>query len=105
MTDAGTYCKEAAELVGGDRAKQHGPVARNFAHIAAFWTTWLRCKGLLASGAELEAHDVAMMMTLLKGARTLTGEHNPDDYRDGIGYLGLGAQIADEKKGPARGGA
>ena len=100
MTDAGTYCKEAAELVGGERAKQHGPVARNFAHIAAFWTTWLRCKGLIAAGAALDAHDVAMMMTLLKEARTLTGDHNPDDYRDGIGYLALAGQISDEKRPP-----
>jgi hypothetical protein len=95
MAEAKTYCEEAAALVGGDRAVQHGDKLINHQNIAALWTAWLYRRGLISEVSELSAHDAAVMMVLLKVARTLTGAHNPDDYRDGVGYLAIAGSLAD----------
>lgn len=86
---------QAAHLVGNDRAEQHGDIVACHGHIAAFWTVWLQERGLLPKGRALTAHDAAMMLVLLKSARTLEGEHNADDYRDMAGYAALAGEIAE----------
>lgn len=78
---------KAAELIGGDRARQHGDKRTNHENIAVLWGGYL--------GVELTAHDVALMMALLKIARTKTGSHNPDDYVDGVGYLAIAGELAE----------
>ena len=91
---------KAAELVGGERDRQHGDKTVNFENIATLWTAYLCARGLLyfdgPSGetATLEPLDVAQMMTLMKIARTMSGEHNPDDYIDGAGYQACAGEIA-----------
>lgn len=83
-------CKKAADLVGGDRAEQHGDKHRNFANIASLWNAYLRSK----NGAQINATDVGIMMALMKIARTQSGNINLDDYIDGIGYLGCAGELA-----------
>jgi hypothetical protein len=39
-------------------------------------------------------HDVAIMMALLKIARTQTGVYNRDDYVDAAGYIALAHRLA-----------
>jgi hypothetical protein len=39
-------------------------------------------------------HDVAIMMALLKLARTQTGTYNRDDYVDAAGYVALAHRLA-----------
>jgi hypothetical protein len=89
---AAAICRRAAELVGGDRQRTHGDKVANHANIAALWTAFLRRK--LRDGATITALDVALMMVLLKVARTLTGNPNPDDYIDAAGYAGVAGEIA-----------
>ena len=48
---------KAAELVGGDRDRQHGSKAKNFSNIAVLWNVWMQIRKLPA--APLDAHDVA----------------------------------------------
>ena len=43
---------------------------------------------------DVEALDVAMMMTLLKVARIKTGHYKADSYIDACGYLAFAAEIA-----------
>lgn len=95
MTAAHVYCREAAELVSGARSVQHGDKLQNHVNIAEMWSAWLRRRGLIANESTLNAHDIAVMMVLLKLARTLTGAHNPDDYRDAIGYAAVAGHLAD----------
>lgn len=85
----------AADLVGGDRRAQHGDAAALHATIARLWNVYLCAR----PGRMIEAHDVAMMMALLKVARTTTGAHNEDNYVDGAGYIAIGGQLAQPEKG------
>lgn len=77
---------EAARLVGGDRAAQHGDKLENFTKIARLWSAYLRNAGFLG---DLDAGQAADMMELLKVARRQSGGFNPDDYIDGAGYAGV----------------
>lgn len=83
--------RQAAGLVAGDRDRQHGSKVANHSNIATLWTAYLGNR--LAT--PLEARDVALLMVLLKVARTKTGRHNPDDYLDMAGYAGCAGEIAD----------
>ena len=79
-------CRRAADLVGGDRACQHGDALAVHTNIAVLWSAFL--------GMPITARDVALMMVLLKIARTKTGTFNPDDYVDAAGYAALAADVA-----------
>ncbi|MEW5729992.1 MAG: DUF6378 domain-containing protein [Pseudomonadota bacterium] len=93
MTAASAICLRAAELVSGNRAATHGDKLENHANIAALWNAFLGDR--LPAGHKLSALDVALMMALLKIARTKAGGHNPDDYVDLAGYAGCAGEIAD----------
>ena len=56
---------EATRLVGTDRQKDYGDKVENHNNIAKLWSAYLDVK--------IEAHDVAIMMALLKIARTKLG--------------------------------
>lgn len=91
----------ALELTGGDRAKTHGDKKQNHQNIADLWTAYFKQNGsIIGDGATLtviqfSAHDVAVMMCLLKIARLKSGVHNPDNYVDLAGYAGIAAECAD----------
>ena len=85
----------AADLVSGDRAQQHGDMLLNHENIAAMWNAWLSIRR--EPGAALTAADVAMMQSLLKVARTQSGEDNDDDLVDGAAYLGVASQVGDDQ--------
>lgn len=80
----------AAALISGDRAKTHGPALENHMNIAGLWSSYL--------GSEINPFQAAIMMALLKIARTKTGEDNDDDLVDAAAYLALAAQIRAEMK-------
>ena len=78
----------ASQLVNNDRNDQHGDMTTNHINIAKLWSSY--------KGVEFTAHEVAVMMALLKIARTKIGKVNPDDYVDACGYLGIAGEIASE---------
>lgn len=82
---ATTCIRRAADLVGGDRDKQHGSIDENFTNIARLWSAYLN--------RVIDPADVALMMGLLKIGRTQSGEYNLDDYVDAVGYLGIAAEL------------
>lgn len=82
----------ASDLVGGDRDRQHGAKHDNFARIATMWNAWLQTRRYPAK--PLSAHDVGIMMALMKAARTQSGSLNIDDYVDGAGYLACAGEVA-----------
>lgn len=77
----------AKKIVTGEREKQYGSPADNFAVIARLWTTY--------AGHSFTPVDVAVMMTLLKVARIKTGHCKTDSYVDACGYLACAAEIAE----------
>ena len=97
LATAGEVCGRAASLVGGDRQKTHGDKVENHQNIAGLWNAYLGWR--LVSDGWLKPADVALMMALLKIARTKTGSHNLDDYVDLAGYAGVAAEIAERARG------
>lgn len=94
-------CSKAAELVGGDRAKTHGNKKVNHDAIARLWNAYLVNAEVIIDGdgfgasQTLTATDVALMMALLKIARTQSGgTHHDDNYLDLAGYAGVAGEIA-----------
>ena len=92
ITRATDIASKAADLVGGDRDRQHGAKADNFGRIAAVWNAWLSIRK--EQGSPLDAHDVGCMMAMMKLARTQSGAHNEDDYVDSCGYSACAGEIA-----------
>jgi hypothetical protein len=77
----------AAKLVSGDRAKKHGDMFHSHDRIAKFWSAYLE--------KNIDAHDVACLMALLKIARTQCGETNSDDYIDMAGYAAIAGELVE----------
>ena len=79
--------REALHLVTEVRNQQHGSLYGAHARIARYWSVYL--------GTELDALDVAQLMSLLKLARAQEGDRLFEDhYTDQIGYGGCSAGIA-----------
>jgi len=92
ITRATDIAGRAADLVGGDRDRQHGQKADNFNRIATMWNAWLSIRR--EPDAPLTGHDVGQMMSLMKKARTQSGDLNIDDYVDDCGYAACAGEIA-----------
>lgn len=80
--------KEATRLVGTDREKSYGNKSKNHKNIAKLWSAYL--------DKDISSHDVAMLMALLKIARTKQGELCIDNYIDLVGYGAIAGQLASE---------
>ena len=79
------FLREAMTCTAESRHKTHGDKAKNHANISALWSWYLK--------KEVTAYDVAMMMALLKIARTKTGNPNKDDIVDGAAYLAIAGEL------------
>jgi hypothetical protein len=86
--DKSKLLDQAKEIVTKDRNLTHGEARHNFALVATYWSAHL--------GIELDATDVAIMMTLFKLARAKHNRSNLENWVDGIGYLACGGEIATE---------
>ena len=84
--------REAARIVCGDRNEQYGEPEDSFRAIAEFWETYVREK-CVTPGADvcIRSADVALMMVLLKVARTFGGK-KADTYIDIAGYAACAAE-------------
>jgi hypothetical protein len=76
----------AKQYVNVDRADTHGDAESNFGLISAYWSAHLN--------KNITAHDVAVMMTLMKLARAKANPKHADNWIDGCGYLACGGEIA-----------
>ena len=79
---------EAERCVCTDREQQYGSPENNFSLIARLWREYLDCDN------PITAHDVAMMMALLKIARIASGQTKEDNYVDLAGYAACAGEIA-----------
>lgn len=78
---------EAESIVNGERNSAYGDPEDNFSKIASLWSSY--------TGHDYSAHDVAIMMILLKVARTGTGTGSMDNYTDIAGYAACAGEIYD----------
>ena len=79
------FLSEATRLVGKDREEDYGDKVHNHCNIARLWSAYLDTK--------IEAHDVAVMMVLLKIARTKLGKISTDTYIDMAAYGAIAGEI------------
>ena len=75
----------AIDLVGGDRHKDYGDKVDNHKNIAKLWSAY--------KDVDITAHDVAIMMCLLKVARTKLGDVSEDTYIDMSAYSAIAGEI------------
>jgi hypothetical protein len=81
----------ADKCVNGERQEQYGTPEDNFRTIAEFWQIYLSKK---LQPTTIDAHDVAVMMALLKIARITSGQIKDDNYIDLAGYAACAGEIA-----------
>lgn len=79
---------DASRLVSGDRAKAYGDKKILHDKIAKMWSAY--------TDYNINAEQVAMMMAILKIARTTTGSSS-DSYTDGAAYIAIAGEIHDQK--------
>lgn len=86
---ASGICREAARLVEGDRAVDYGDKVENHENIAVLWRAYLGNR----QANCITKFDVAIMMILLKIARTELGLRSPDTFVDMAGYAAIAGEI------------
>lgn len=67
------------------RQQHYGDPRPNHERIAGLWSAYI--------GRTLTAHDVAMMMVLLKVARAKVDAHHEDNYDDAAAYLDIARRV------------
>ena len=77
--------EQAIGLSSVERQKDYGDKVENHSNIARMWSAYLKVK--------IEAHDVAILMTLLKIARTKLGAVSKDTYIDMAAYSAIAGEI------------
>ena len=88
MNKTKEYLEEAINLVGGQRHVDYGDKKENHNNIAKLWDAYLDVK--------IDAHDVAIMMALLKIARTKLGKRTSDTYIDASAYMAIAGECKHE---------
>lgn len=86
----------AKAVVTGEREQQYGSPENNFKTIARLWEIYLKTQ-CVSEEADVcvRAHDVAIMMSLLKIARIASGRKHDDNYVDACGYFACAAELAE----------
>lgn len=82
--------EEAISLINGDRNVDYGDPVDDFSTTASLWQTYLARTIEARGGLNLQAHDVAVMMILLKVARISWTPNKKDHWADIAGYDGCG---------------
>jgi hypothetical protein len=81
---------DAVGLINGDRNNDYGDPVDDFSTTADLWHTYIERTMRARGGLELRAHDVAVMMMLLKIARISWTPTKEDHWVDIAGYDGCG---------------
>jgi len=81
---------QAITLSANDRQKDYGDKVDNHNNIARLWSAYL--------DTDIKAHDVAIMMALLKMARTKLGAVSKDTYIDMAAYSAIAGEIKFKEK-------
>lgn len=73
------------DIVNKDRQATHGRPEDSFTRIARLWSSYL--------DFEIQPHDVAALMALLKLARIRENPTHDDNWIDLAGYAACGAEV------------
>lgn len=81
--------EEALKIVTKDRQNAYGTPEDNFTRIAGLWSAYL--------GHTITAQQVAVLMILLKVARSKTSPDYVDNYVDIAGYAACANELGGKK--------
>lgn len=76
------------------RQQVHGKPENTFGAIAGMWSVYL--SELIGQEVELKDHQAAMMVGLLKVARSIKSPEHADNYIDLAGYAACAGELAGE---------
>jgi hypothetical protein len=79
-------CLELAKAATSARLDTYGRPESSFATIAQLWSTLF--------GHQVEPHQVALALDLLKTARLMSCPNHVDSWVDKAGYAACGAEVA-----------
>ena len=82
----GDVLDQARALITGDRQDAYGDALEMHANIAQLWSAYL--------DVRITPLQVALMLDLMKTARTKGGAYHPDNFVDKAGYSALAGEIA-----------
>lgn len=80
--------KDAEEILVGDRMNDYGTPTETFERISSLWSAYI--------GIPIAAHEVAMMMILLKMARLGATAEKRDSWLDIAGYAACGWAVVEK---------
>lgn len=91
LTNRREILEEAITLINGDRNNHYGDPVDDFATTATMWQAYLE-RVSMARGHQfdIEPHDVAIMMCLVKISRIAQSPEKRDHWADLAGYAGCG---------------
>lgn len=81
-----TILDTAKQCICADREAEYGTPQENLGRIAALWSGY--------AAHDFTAHDVAIMMALVKVGRIASGKVKQDTYVDMAGYAALAGELA-----------
>lgn len=96
MPSASEIATLASKTVNGAREETYGDVLANHAKIAKLWNAYNQIRR--SAPGPFTAEDVAQMESLIKKARSQSGQFNLDDYVDDAGYASIAGEIAERSK-------
>lgn len=76
----------ARDLINGHRQDDYGTPQQSFGRIATLWGQVL--------GLDVQPHQVALCMALLKISRLTYSPDHADSWVDACGYVALGSELA-----------
>jgi hypothetical protein len=92
---------EGTLLDAGDairsRLKEHGHTERSFKMIGELWSVYISHAYTNRDDLQLKPHDIAMMMDLVKTARSVYG-YSMDNFTDKAGYSALASMLTPAPK-------
>lgn len=80
------------KLIQNERENDYGDAKVSHASIAVFWNEYLRRKGNVNINIELDATDVAVMLSLMKVSR-LAYKRKEDSFIDFASYADFALQF------------
>jgi len=81
----------AQQCVSGDRDGTYGAPEDSFSAIGVLWQAYL--------GIDLDQHDVALLLALMKIARAKANPYHEDSWVDLAGYAACGGEVARREGG------
>lgn len=87
---------EAAEVTHGDRDVAYGDPLDNHTFIADLWNVYLIHAARVRGDAVVRPDDVALLMALVKIARSVVSPGKRDHYVDGACYFAIAGEIVDD---------